>query len=54
MNVAGHVIVAPISRWHEAAELLMCVNPCLPNWRRKLAIWLLNTRVKGYKKPNKA
>jgi hypothetical protein len=52
MNVGGHVIVAPIERWHEAAELLMCVNPCLPEWRRKLAMWLLNARVKGYKQPN--
>ena len=51
MNVGGHVIVAPIERWHEAAELLMCVNPCLPEWRRKLAMWLLNARVKGYKHP---
>ena len=52
MNVGDHVIVAPIERWHEAAELLMCVNPCLPEWRRKLAMWLLNARVKGYKQPN--
>ena len=52
MNVGGHVIVAPIERWHDAAELLMCVNPYLPEWRRKLAMWLLNARVKGYKQPN--
>ena|SRR2546425_196195 len=49
MDVGGHVIVAPIERWHEAGELLLCVNPCLPEWRRKLALWLLNVRLKGCK-----
>lgn len=41
INCGGHVIVAPIEHWHEAGEKILCVNPELPNWRRKLAAWLL-------------
>jgi hypothetical protein len=54
INCGGHVIVAPVRQWHEAGELLMCVNPYLPEWRRKLAMWLLNVGCKGYgvKQPN--
>lgn len=41
INCCGHVIVAPIKKWHKAGELFMCVNPAVSKWRRKLAMWLL-------------
>lgn len=41
MNCGGSVIVAPIEKWHKAAELFLCVNPNLSSWRHKLAMWLL-------------
>lgn len=46
MNCGGHVIVMPIRKWHLAAETLMCIDPNLPSWRYKLAMWLLNTNKK--------
>jgi len=42
INCGGHVIVAPVRKWHEAGEKLLCVNPNLPTWRWKLAMWLLD------------
>ncbi len=42
IDVGGHVIVAPVERWHEAGNLFLCVNPNLKPWRWKLAMWLLN------------
>lgn len=41
VNCHGHVIVAPIEKWHFAAELFLCVNPTISSWRYKLAMWLL-------------
>ena len=46
MNCGGHVIVARIRRWHWAADMLLCVNPKLPTWRYKLALWLLKANKK--------
>ena len=43
MNCGGHVIVAPIRKWHKAGKLIFCVNPNLSSWRRKLGMWLLKT-----------
>ena len=41
INCHGHVLVAPVERWHEAGEHFLCVNPNLPSWRWRLAMWLL-------------
>ncbi len=41
INCGGHVIVAPVKRWHEAGELFLCVNPNLKRWRHRLAMRLL-------------
>jgi len=41
INVGGYVIVAPIEAWHEAGNKILCVNPDLKDWKRKLAYWLL-------------
>ena len=42
LDCGGHVIVAPIRKWHKAGELFLCINPSLSTWRWKLAMWLLN------------
>ena len=44
INCHGHVIVAPIERWHAVfmcGEKLMLININLPSWRWCLAMWLL-------------
>jgi hypothetical protein len=41
INCGGHVIVAPVERWHDCGEKLLCVDPTLPRWRWKLAMRLL-------------
>ena len=41
INCHGHVIVAPIRKWHNAGEYFMCINPNVSIWRRKLGMWLL-------------
>jgi len=41
LNVKGHVIVAPIERWHELGNKFFCVNSKLPRWKYRLAMWLL-------------
>lgn len=41
MNCHGHVIVAPLEKWHHCAEKTLCVDPSLPHWRYWLAMWLL-------------
>ena len=41
ISCRGHVIVAPVLSWHEAGELFLCVNPELPAWRHRLAMWLI-------------
>lgn len=41
INCGGHVIVAPVRRWHEAGEIIFCVDPSLADWKRRLAMWLL-------------
>lgn len=43
INCGGHVIVAPLKSWHDAGELFLCVNPALPRWRHRLAMWLLKS-----------
>lgn len=48
INCGGHVIVAPIKAWHNAGELILCVNPKIKSWRYKLAMLLLrNNRLKS-------
>ena len=44
INCGGHVIVAPLRKWHEAGEKFLCVNPKLKRWKRKLAMWLLSEK----------
>ena len=44
INAGGFVIVAPIRKWHDAGSKLFSLDPIsskLPNWKRKLAYWLL-------------
>lgn len=41
INCGGHVIVAPVERWHKCGQKLLCVDLTLPRWRWKLAMWLL-------------
>ena len=52
INVEGHVLVAPIEKWHEIGNKLLTVNPSLtnpwnaiPRWKRKIAFWLLGWSV---------
>ena len=47
INCGGHVIVAPVERWHDLGEKFLCVNERLPEWRRKLAMWLLGHNALG-------
>jgi len=51
IDCGGHVIVAPIRKWHKAGEIFMSVNPSLSKWRWKLGMWLLkaNRLVKSPK-----
>jgi len=44
ITCGGHVIVAPIRKWHKAGNLFLCVNPNLKRWKWKLAMWLLVER----------
>jgi len=48
INCGGHVIVAPIRKWHDAGELMFCVDLKKSHWKWKLAMWLL-----GKGKPRK-
>ena len=41
INCGGHVIVAPVRKWHECGERLLCVDIKLPSWRYRLAMRLL-------------
>lgn len=41
INVGGHVLVATLQKWHDAGNKLFTVDPKLPRWRRRLAMWLL-------------
>ncbi len=41
IDCGGRVIVAPIRKWHDCGEKLLCVNPELPSWRWRLAMKLL-------------
>lgn len=41
MDCGGHVIVAPIQKWHTAGKLLFSPNP--KRWQYKLSVWLLNS-----------
>ena len=36
----GHVIVAPVEKWHRAGRVLFCGS----GWRHRLACWLLGYR----------
>ena len=44
IDCGGHVIVAPLRKWHEAGEKFLCVNPKLKRWKRNLAMWLLSEK----------
>lgn len=44
INCGGHIIVAPVKKWHAAAEVFLCVNPNLKQWKWELAMWLLGER----------
>ena len=41
INVGGHVIVAPVEKWHECGELILAINPYKPYWMYRLGMWLL-------------
>ena len=41
VNVGGHVLVASVRQWHDAGNKLFTVDPKLPRWRWRLAMWLL-------------
>ncbi len=49
IQCGGHAIVAPLKSWHEAGEIMMCVNtePC---WKYNLAMWLLKSIKRNYKR----
>jgi hypothetical protein len=40
INCGGHVIVAPVRKWHELGKKFLCVNPKLSGWK-KLVMWLM-------------
>lgn len=44
INCHGHVIVAPLERWHEAGDVMFTINPDVPSWKWKLAMWLLGRK----------
>ncbi len=46
IDCGGHVLVAPIKKWHDAGKLLFFATKGLPEWRRKIAIWLLEKNLK--------
>ncbi len=42
MNCGGYVIVSPIRGWYKVADLIYNSElRGVPNWRKKLALWLL-------------
>ena len=41
INVGGHVLVASLRNWHDAGNKVLTVDPTLPSWRYRLAMWLL-------------
>lgn len=41
INCGGHAIVASVQQWHKCGEFILCVDPTLPRWRYRLALWLL-------------
>jgi hypothetical protein len=47
INCGGHAIVAPVEKWHDCGEKLMCVDVDLPTWRWRLAMWLLRWSKKS-------
>ncbi len=47
INVGGYVLVAPIENWHDAGDKILTIDPKLPNWKRKLAHWLLGWKPDG-------
>lgn len=47
INCGGHVIVAPIRRWFNVADLIYNSElRSVSNWRKKLALWLLKHEEK--------
>ena len=46
IDCGGHVIVAPVERWHDCGEKLLCVDPSLSSWRWKLARWAMGWNKK--------
>jgi hypothetical protein len=41
INCGGHVIVAPVRRWHTVGKLIFSPDP--KKWQYKLAMWLLKS-----------
>ena len=37
----GHVLVANVRAWHSAGFRMLTVDETLPQWRRRLGMWLL-------------
>ena len=44
INVGGHVLVSSVEEWHWAGNILLTVNPTLKEWRRRLALRLLDVK----------
>jgi hypothetical protein len=44
IDCGGHVIVAPIEKWHELGKKFLFANEQLPRWKYKLAMWLLEAQ----------
>lgn len=49
IDCGGHVIVAPVRHWHDAGEMFLCVDPDLPRWKHRLAMWLLGRSSYNHK-----
>ena len=47
----GHVIVAPVEKWHAAGDVFLCVNTGLSEWRYRLGMWLIKSCCHEHCKP---
>jgi hypothetical protein len=41
ISVKGYVLVANVRAWHSAGVRMLTVDETLPQWRRRLGMWLL-------------
>ena len=41
IQFGGYVLVAPVEKWYKAGKKIFGVDIKLPQWKRKLALWLL-------------